>query len=298
MSKLKKQILRCIGNKRWIRFGLRDRLFRYFHNPDSAASELFQINFFGTKYIGDFSTFIDWSVFYFGAYCIEELDVIKDSFKNNPAKIMVDIGANIGHHSLFSSTIAKEVHSFEPFPIVIEKLVEKITINSITNIIVHPYGLGNEDANLYYYPPINCNSGTGSFISVKTESDQAIKLPIKSGDKYFVESELTNIGYIKIDVEGFERFVLRGLQKILARYRPVVFVEWNNESIDSGEDLTSFFPTDFEFYDFNSDQVLMYLFAIPGYRLTRFRPKVPGNKLAIPTNQILNFKSHIKWGVR
>ena len=66
---------------RFLRFGLRDRIARLVHNPDKAQNKNFEVNFFRKKYIGNFSVYIDWSTYYFGAYAIEELEFIAYSLK-------------------------------------------------------------------------------------------------------------------------------------------------------------------------------------------------------------------------
>ena len=72
---------------RFLRFGLRDRIARLVHNPDKAQNKNFEVNFFGKKYIGNFSVYIDWSTYYFGAYAIEELEFMAYSLKNTKNSI-------------------------------------------------------------------------------------------------------------------------------------------------------------------------------------------------------------------
>jgi hypothetical protein len=54
------------------------------------------------------------------------------------------------------------------------------------------------------------------------------------------EFELTNVGFVKIDVEGHELAVLRGASKLIERERPNVFVEVD-QSLHSGDDIEDVF---------------------------------------------------------
>ena len=71
-------LARCLGRMRWIRFGIRDRFARFVENPDRTLGYAFRQSFFGGVYVGNTGNFIDWSARYFGAYCIEELDLFAD----------------------------------------------------------------------------------------------------------------------------------------------------------------------------------------------------------------------------
>jgi hypothetical protein len=146
-------ILQKIGHQQWLRFGVRYRIIRRFHNPEKCNQEVFYKKFFERIYIGDFSSLIDWSTYYFGAYCMEELMIMRDAMNGVTEPIILDIGANVGHHSLFASTIACQVHSFEPFHIVFNKLKEKIQFNKIKNITLHEIGLGEINEEISFTPP-------------------------------------------------------------------------------------------------------------------------------------------------
>ena len=87
-------------------------------------------NAFGLNYKGNLSSFLDWSVFFYGAYEKEYLYFLRDLITDSTSTIFIDVGANIGHHSLFMSQYCKEVHSFEPNPNVRERLTEKTFIKN------------------------------------------------------------------------------------------------------------------------------------------------------------------------
>src|SRR5215472_14769316 len=99
---LKRQLLRAVGHQRYLRFGVRDRVLRRLDDPDITASAEFVAPFFGARYRGNFDTFVDWSAYYYGAYERDDLEVIGDLIAPLDAPTFVDVGANVGHHTLFA----------------------------------------------------------------------------------------------------------------------------------------------------------------------------------------------------
>ena len=60
--------MRLLGHQNWLRFGIRDRIIRYFVNPDTINSWEYETDFFGLSYKGNLNTFLDWFVYFYGAY--------------------------------------------------------------------------------------------------------------------------------------------------------------------------------------------------------------------------------------
>ena len=287
-------LLRVLGHQQWLRFGLRDRIIRAFHHPDTSKPEKFTVPFFGKRYTGDFSTFLDWSVYYYGAYCLEELTIMKDCLKGIKDPIVLDIGANIGHHSLFAATLAKEVHSFEPYGRVAEKLQQKIQQNALSNIHLHAVGLGDVATELYYHQPMGANTGTGTFIDNELSDSDSLKLPILRGDDFIPSLNLPKLDFIKMDIEGFEPYALRGLQQTLKKYNPIVFFEWTaNDEFTDAEPL---FPANYTLFNFIVPSPKLVFFSDGVYKLTKanvsntngygYKLAVPIDKLAIISDKI------------
>ncbi len=284
---MKRKILQKLGHLSWLRFGVRDRIIRNQHNPDTSESEDFVVPFYGATYRGNFDTFIDWSVYYYGAYCGEELRFFEDFLEPMEKPVLMDVGANIGHHTLFSAMRALRVLSFEPFMKVSQKLEQKIADNQLTNVTLFKCALGERNETAQYAKPPGHNTGTGSFISTE-HSRESIDLPIRNGDELLAENKIEKVDFIKIDTEGFEPFVLKGLKKTLEKSRPVVFFEWSQNERDAGSrDNLSLFPNDYTFFHFISDTVVMYFFRKPTYSLRKRGAEwSDGNLIAVPNEYI------------
>jgi FkbM family methyltransferase len=200
-------LLRLFGHLDWLSFGLRDRIIRYFVNPDTVEGKEFQTDFFGLKYQGNLNTFIDWSVYFYGAFEKGILFLMKEIVKEKQNPIFIDVGANVGHHSLFMSKFCEEIHSFEPYHRSSDMLMSKILFNKCSNIFVHNVGLGEKNEFLDFYAPIGRNIATGSFMAehAKDNNIKYGKLEIVEGDLYISNLNLKSVDLIKIDVEGFKK---------------------------------------------------------------------------------------------
>lgn len=131
--------------------------------------------------------------------------------------IALDVGANVGNHSLYFSRYFSEVHAFEPHPLTSQIL--RINANQKGNVIVHPYGLGDKSGDCYLAES-PCNLGASRIVD---GNNTGLRILVKRMDD--LEIDRQKIALIKLDVEGFEARVLRGGNEVLRNSRPVVLFE-------------------------------------------------------------------------
>lgn len=276
-------LIKLIARQTWIRFGIRDRIVRKYCDPDTVSSTEFEAEFFGLKYKGNLNSFVDWSVYFYGAYEKEYLYFLRDLIKDSSGPVFIDVGANVGNHSMFMSQYCKEVYAFEPNPNVRKRLEEKIKINAKTNVHVHGFGLADKDADLQFFSPKGANQGTGSFVPEYSQNNEAgLVLKVVNADKYLFELGLSKIDLIKIDVEGFERNVLTGLRDVMQKYRPKLTVEYSAttmKSFASLEELAGLLPANYKIERIFSNATTWMIFNSPKCRLGHFDFKVPGGDL-------------------
>jgi len=272
-------LLRLLGHQDWLAFGVRDRIIRYLVNPDTVDGQEFETEFFGWKYQGNLNTFIDWSVYFYGAYEKGIIYLMRDIVNGKQNPIFIDVGANVGHHSLFMCKFCREVHSFEPYDRVRDILMSKLLYNKCSNIIVHNVGLGAKNEFLDFYAPVGRNIGTGSFMAehAKDNNIKLGKLEIVEGDLYISKLNLNKIDLIKIDVEGFEKNVLLGLKNVLGKYRPFVVMEYSRVTRNSLtiNQLREILPGGYSIQAISTNKPSCLLFNRMNYSLTEFDPENP-----------------------
>lgn len=231
-------LLRFWGRRRRLPFGVRDRVLRLFADPDRMPSTPFCSDLLGLRYQGDLSCFIDWSIYFYGCYERAVLDLLADAADlAGPGAVFLDVGANVGQHSLAMSRRVARVHAFEPWAEVRARLEGNIALNRLDNIAVHAFGLGETDAELPFHRPASANLGTGSFVPDVNVNQPGDVLPVRRGDFALARLGIDRVDVIKIDTEGFEMPVLRGLRDTIARHRPVVVCEMSGPTLaDAGPD--------------------------------------------------------------
>jgi len=259
------KVARFVGMRRWIRVGLRYKFWIHLKNYN------FSIPFYGYVYEGSLDDYIDRQTFLFGSYEHDELEYLKRFLSIDST--VLDIGCNTGHHALFFSRFSKTVHAFDPYKKVIDVLYTRIKRNNIENIIVHNIGLGVEDGEMNYYkPPVGENQGVGTFVQKTDNNNNYEKLLVKNADNFIKELAIDKISLIKIDVEGFEHEVLKGLKVSLEKNRPVVFFEFNkeNERFGTYNNMKDCFPMEYTPYMIQTNRPVLWLFNNPHIGLVSF----------------------------
>jgi FkbM family methyltransferase len=215
----------------------------------------------GSIYEGHSGNYIDQEILINGAFDKPILfflrDVMQSAYGNQG--IFLDVGANTGQHSIFMARYAKQVHAVEPWEPVLKRLRRHVEINRLQNVIVHPFGLGSEYSKQPFFRPPETNHGTGSFVKEFWDANSAAgALEIRAGDDVFEQVGVARIGLIKMDIEGYEKPALIGLQRTLRQNRPVVEFELTTNpktdvSVKSYEELVALFPNDYDFLTFSRD---------------------------------------------
>tara|TARA_B100000683_G_scaffold86993_1_gene85814 strand:- start:995 stop:1948 length:954 start_codon:yes stop_codon:yes gene_type:complete len=244
------------NNQTWRKFLYR-QLRRNGKTPDYAFSK----DFYGLKYKGNLNNNIDANVFFYGAFEKPLLFFLRDTLNalitETPKAIFMDIGANVGHHSIFLSKFASQVLAFEPYPKVNMQFKQQIAHNNISNIQIFETGLSDRRETLNYYAPTGNNEGIGSFdeSSIGKGNTSYGKLELQEGDQVIESDSWKNIKLIKIDVEGFEKKVIKGLSRTIEEERPVIVCEityGQQLSFVSIEELSSYLPQNYEILTFNT----------------------------------------------
>lgn len=262
--------------------GVRNRLMRFFHNDINSEFEPFETDFFGLKYRGNFNNLIDWNVFYFGAYSPEELRLMERVLSKMDRPIVVDVGANIGHHTLFAAKYAGQVIAVEPFGEVANKIRQKIEDNGLSNVVICNLAFGEAESNSTYYAPSGPNQGTGSLLhSQEGGKTSSLVVPVRRGDSVLADLGVTRVHFVKIDAESFEPFVLMGLRSTLVNSRPVVFFEWSKERDDllKGVPHSTLFPPDYLFFRFVGYRPFFWVLNRPGFELHALTDEWPQSSL-------------------
>jgi len=150
-----------------------------------------------------------------------ELTILPQYVDN--AKLAIDVGGNIGSYTYPLSRLAKQVVTFEPNPLYLERL-RALRLNNVT---FEDAALSDRSGSAPLRIPVAASGeedqGMASIDkrAIPGEISRAFDVKTRRLDDYGFD----NVGFVKIDVEGHEEAVLQGALQTLERNRPVLLVE-------------------------------------------------------------------------
>lgn len=151
---------------------------------------------------------------------MDQLNKFRNEINSN---IFIDVGANIGFYSISFSNKFEHVYSFEPNKRNFIILKKNIEANNLSNIKVFNYGLGDKEEVLLGKSNTKGELFQTSGFALSKKNLEGERVLIKKGDDFLQFKEKKII--LKIDVEGFELHVLKGLEKTLTNNICVLQIE-------------------------------------------------------------------------
>jgi len=165
-----------------------------------------------------------------------------------PGMIYVDVGTNIGWHLLNASYLVGpkgKVVGFEPSKNIYATLQRNINLNQNNNISTYNIAVGDKDEVLELVRIDHGNDGASTLHpkkGVNFDHDDKELVEVRHGNNLFDALNLRHIDLLKVDVEGHEISVLKGLSSILQSGRvQSIMIELNEEALNqagyTGKDL-------------------------------------------------------------
>ncbi|MDD5031953.1 MAG: FkbM family methyltransferase [Patescibacteria group bacterium] len=143
-----------------------------------------------------------------------------------PGDIIYDIGANIGYYALLEARIVGDkgkVYAIEPVPDNVKNLVKNISLNNYKNIAVYNLAIGGDDRNGYIY---SSDKSNWCSMNCRGYNNSSGRIPVKvmSLDSFIEGKDYPDV--VRMDVEGYETEIIKGMKHILAGGRPLkIFME-------------------------------------------------------------------------
>ncbi len=180
------------------------------------------------------SDLIGQAINFYGYWEYEELTVLSEWLKANriTGGTMLDIGANIGNHGVFLSSLYDSVYAVEPNP----KVFDVLSLNASLVPNMRCFRIAASDSNgSVRFLQEQTNIGHSRIVS-GAMNERTVEMECCRLDDYFPDIE--DVRLIKIDVEGHEVQALGGMQKLLGRCSPVVVFEQRPEEFRDGKSPT------------------------------------------------------------
>jgi FkbM family methyltransferase len=170
-----------------------------------------------------------------GIYEIKELSTLVDWLKEKDPSVFlgsaIDIGANIGNHSLFFSDLFEKVYSFEPAKITFDVL--RLNSSLVNNIECFNVGISDVNGKASLMVPKGF-LGCSRIITPSAVATQEIEIITLDS----LLEKLPNIRLIKIDIEGHEYQALLGAKNVIRENMPYILFEQHRSEFDASGDTS------------------------------------------------------------
>lgn len=198
--------------------------FRFLYFQLIAKRSDFIFNFYGSSRLNIKKGFpSSTGTFYTRLYDFDDMNFLLRYLKRGDA--FIDVGANVGIYSILAAVeLDCTVHSFEPDPKTYKELEYNITINNISNNYSYCLGLSHTNESLF----LTSNKGAANHVT--DDPSNSTKISLRALDSFRIDAE-----FIKIDVEGFEFFVIKGGLNTISKVN-VILIELKGHGTKYGID--------------------------------------------------------------
>lgn len=147
---------------------------------------------------------------------------------------VIDIGANIGTHTLYMSKLvgnSGKVHAFEPESNNYNSLFFSLMINKCFNTKVYHCGIGDCYKSMYINDIWKRTNISNNFGAISLQQEQTSKedeeISVYPLDSFLFQS----VRLIKIDAEGMEESIIKGMMTLLCECRPYIIIEIHLDNV-------------------------------------------------------------------
>ena len=235
-----------------------------------------------------------------GIYDKKNIEIMRSILSCIDQPVLLDIGANIGNHTVALASYCSGIFAYEPQKEVYSILKKNIINNKLSNVTALNYGISDIDDQLkLYINTVGNNGGTSFCRNLKSDRHEVQIAEVRVGDDVIRDLGIKSVDFIKIDVEGFEAKVISGLKNTIKNHRPFVALEWGQER-QSDEDKPKIkYIRDDLFSDYQAFEVINlsskgYWKHRKGINLMRIIYKFTGNNFyLIPSTMGIEVKDLI-----
>jgi FkbM family methyltransferase len=176
----------------------------------------------GITYALDLNEKIDSAIYHEGCYEPYVTAILQTCVKQG--MVTLDIGANVGCHTLRLATLVGEpgqVIAFEPTDWAFKKLERNVALNSFRNIALEKMALADRTSR-----QTQVNFKSSWKLHGDTPGGNSVDIVnMMTLDEYVTTKQITRLDFIKLDVDGFEEKVITGGMQTIRTFRPTLLTE-------------------------------------------------------------------------
>lgn len=145
--------------------------------------------------------------------------------------VVIDVGSSFGHYTTLGANLVGsegKVFSFEPSPVPLAVLEDAIRSTPLDNVVLTKAAVGKDAGEVELFLPNTKHLHSPSILH-SDDAFEPIKVPVVKLDEFEELKHVDNVKVIKIDVEGYEPDVLKGMEGLLKAGRVEnIFCELNS----------------------------------------------------------------------
>lgn len=165
--------------------------------------------------------------YYYGRWEAGLIAAVKRHFNRG---VFYDVGASIGLYAMQFGHLCHQrgtyVRAFEPVPANLQRLASQFPLNHLTemDVRIEPVALSNAPGTVQL---VLVDSGRPGNAKISTQGE--ITATVTMLDTVWAQNGREEVGFIKIDTEGWDALILQGASQLIETWRPNLLVEFNRE---------------------------------------------------------------------
>lgn len=206
------------------------------------------------------------------------------SFANlviNEGNTVIDFGANLGFHTITLSSFVGnrgKVHSFEPQRIIFQQLNCNVFLNGLDNVYTYNLAVGESESEVFIDSP-DFHNIHPMYTNIGNTSINTNKVGSLVRQISLDSLNLSQLDFIKMDVQGCELNILKGGKNTIMKYRPYMFMEVEEKQ------LNQFNLTSYDLIEYTKSLgYQMYRIVVDSYKTD--------DHICIPTDKKLQFDKY------
>ncbi|MFV0304747.1 MAG: FkbM family methyltransferase [Moheibacter sp.] len=143
----------------------------------------------------------------------------------------IDVGGHIGRYTTLMAKKEWDVITFEPLKTNFDTIKDNLNLNNCKQFVqLNNIGLGNQKSTETIY--FNGKELAEASLFSSNERNLTTEIKIERFDDYYISTDKINdLCIVKIDVEGVEENVIRGMSKFIETHKPILIIElWGDKS--------------------------------------------------------------------
>jgi FkbM family methyltransferase len=162
--------------------------------------------------------------------------------------VCLDIGGNLGYYATLESKKvgnSGKVIAIEPSPLNFKYLKHNLQLQKMNNFEVHNLACGDSDGIVKFL--ISDHSNASRVIGDEEKIDSSmniIEVSVKRVDQLIEDFNIKQVDFLRMDVEGYESYILKGATLLLNRFKPMIQLELHFDTL--GQNKTEIILEDFK----------------------------------------------------